>query len=356
MNMGPIGIGILGCGNVAAIHAEAIGHVPGLRLVAVCSRSSASARKLGDRFHVPWHTDMEQFLANPSLQAVSICTPSGTHSALGCPAARRGKHVLVEKPIDISLAQADSLIQACEQAGVCLGVSLQSRFLDAPRILKDAIDAGRLGKPVSASAYIKWYRSAEYYRAASWRGTLNLDGGGALINQAIHTVDLLRWMIGPVEALSAFSARRIHNQIDGEDTLVAALRFCSGALGVIEAGTSIYPGFKRRLEISGAGGTAILDGDNITTWALRDGSPNPAPLSREVADGSANPMAIDIEGHRRVMDDFAAAIREGRKPSVDGHQGRQSLELVLAVYESARNAEAGSRNRPVAPDRGVWLP
>ena len=342
MDMSPIGIGILGCGNVATIHAEAIRHVPGLRLVAVCSRSSASARKLSERFQVPGYTDIEQFLAEPCLTAVDICTPSGTHSSLGCAAAGRGKHVLVEKPIDVSLVAADLLIQACERAGVCLGVSLQSRFLDAPRALKDAVDTGRLGTFVAASAYIKWYRSADYYRSATWRGTLSLDGGGALINQAIHTVDLLRWMMGPVENLYAFSARRVHGQIEGEDTLVAALRFRSGALGVIEAATSIYPGFKRRVEISGTEGTAILDGDNITTWALRDGSPNPAPPSREIADGSADPMAIDFEGHRRIMDDFAAAIREGRRPLVDGHQGRHSLELVLAAYESAR---AHSRTR-----------
>lgn len=336
MNRSPIGIGILGCGNVATIHAEAIRHVPDLRLVAVSSRSAASTRKLSERFQVPGYADIERFLAEPSLMAVDICTPSGTHSALGCMAAGHGKHVLVEKPIDVSLAAADSLIEACERAGVCLGVSLQSRFLDAPRTLKDAVDTGRLGAPVAASAYIKWYRSADYYRSATWRGTFSLDGGGALINQAIHTVDLLRWIMGPVENLSAFSDRRVHSRIEGEDTLVAALRFQCGALGVIEAATSTYPGFKRRVEISGTEGTAILDGDNITTWALRDGSSNPAPPSREVADGSADPMAIDFEGHRRVMDDFAAAIREGRKPFVDGYQGRQSLELVLAAYESAR--------------------
>jgi UDP-N-acetyl-2-amino-2-deoxyglucuronate dehydrogenase len=338
MNNEPIGIGILGCGNVATIHAEAIRHVPGLRLTSVCSRSSASARKLGERFQVPSYSDFNRFLADSSMQAVSICTPSGTHSELGRAIASHDKHVLVEKPIDVSLEAADSLIQTCKRSRVRLGVSLQSRFLDAPRILKEAIDNGRLGAPVAASAYIKWYRSADYYHSASWRGTLALDGGGALINQAIHTVDLLRWMMGPVGSLLAFSDRKIHRQIEGEDTLVAALRFQNGALGVIEAGTSIYPGFKRRLEISGSEGSAILEGDNITTWTLRDGSPNPAPPSRDVADGSADPMAIDFEGHRRVMEDFAAAIWEGRKPLVDGHEGRQSLELVLAAYESARRA------------------
>ena len=336
MNSKPIGIAILGCGNVARIHAEAIRRVSGLALSAVCSRAAASARRLGEQFGVPWYSDLPQMLADPSVQAVSICTPSGTHGELGCAAANAGRHVMMEKPIDVNLARADELIDACEKAGVRLGVSLQSRFLDAPRDLKRAIDAGRFGRQVMASAYIKWYRSPEYYGSASWRGTLALDGGGALINQAIHTVDLLRWMMGPVEGIAAYSGNRLHEAIEGEDTLVAALKFKSGALGVIEAATSVFPGFKRRLEITGTQGTAILDGDNITTWALRDGSTNPVPPSKDVADGSADPMAIDCEGHRRVMEDFAAAIQENRRPFVDGREGRQALELVLAAYEAAR--------------------
>ena len=328
----PIGIGILGCGNVAKVHAEAIQRVPQLKLVSVCSRSRASAERLGVQYGVPWFTDLEEFFADRALSAVTICTPSGTHSDLGCAAALLGKHVLVEKPIDVSLEKADALISACHRAGVRLGVALQSRFLDAPRALKTAVENGRLGNPVMASAYVKWYRSAEYYGAAKWRGTLAMDGGGALINQAIHTVDLLRWIMGPVREVRSFTGRLLHPQIEGEDTVAAALRFTSGALGVIEAATSVYPGFKRRIEIAGTEGTAILEGDNITAWTLRDGSPNPAPAAGEVSDGSANPMAIDCEGHRRVMDDFAAAIGEQRKPFVDGFESRQSLELVLDIY------------------------
>ncbi len=336
MKRDPIGIGILGCGNVARVHAEAIRHVPEFRLAAVCSRSADSAERLAGQYGVTAYSDLGRFLSNPSIRAVSICTPSGTHSDLGRAAARAGKHVMVEKPIDVSLEKADELIDECQKAGVLLGVSLQSRFLDAPRILNRVIKAGELGKPVMAGAYIKWYRSPEYYKSASWRGTLAQDGGGALINQAIHTVDLLSWMMGPVEAIAAHSARRLHEAIEGEDTLVAALKFQSGALGVIEAATSVYPGFKRRLEITGTEGTAIMDGDNITTWTLRNGSANPAPPSRDVADGSADPMAIDFEGHRRVMEDFAAAIHEGRPPLVSGSEGRKSLELVLAAYRAAR--------------------
>ncbi len=341
--LGPIGIGIIGCGNVAKVHAAAIQRVPELRLISVCSRSLSSAQHFGAEYGVPAHCDLDGFLADEALHAVSICTPNGTHSELGLAAAGRGKHVLVEKPIDVSLESADKLIRACELARVKLAVSFQSRFLDAPRALKAAVTQGRLGRLVMASAYVKWHRTDQYYASARWRGTLLLDGGGALINQAIHTVDLLRWIAGPVRELSAFGDKILHPDIEGEDSLVAALRFENGALGVVEAGTSIYPGFKRRLEITGTAGTAILNGDNISYWSLRDGSPNPASEVGEVSDGSANPMAIDCEGHRRVMEDFAAAILEDRKPLVDGLEGRQALEFVLAIYNSGGRAKSSSR-------------
>ncbi len=329
---GSIGIGILGCGNVAKVHAEAIRRVPELKLVSVCSRTLNSAQRLGTEFDVPAHCDLDGFLADKALQAVSICTPNGTHGELGSAVASKGKHVLVEKPIDVSLERADRLIEACRLARVKLAVSFQSRFLDAPRALKAAVTRGCLGRLVMASAYVKWHRTDQYYASARWRGTLLLDGGGALINQAIHTVDLLCWIAGPVREMSAFGDRILHPEIEGEDTLVAALRFENGALGVVEAGTSIYPGFKRRLEITGTFGTAVLDGDSISFWSLRDSSPNPAPEGGNISDGSANPMAIDCEGHRRVMEDFAGAILEDRKPLVDGLEGRRALELVLAIY------------------------
>src|SRR5437867_1398355 len=339
--MNSIGIGILGCGSVAKVHAEAIRRVPELKLVSVCSRSRESAERLARVYAVTFFTDLEEFFADTALEAVTICTPSGTHSELGCAAALLGKHVLVEKPIDVTLDKADALIEACERAGVQLGVSLQSRFLDAPRLLKETIAAGRLGRPILASAYVKWYRAPEYYASAAWRGTLALDGGGALINQAIHTVDLLRWIAGPVERVSAFKDRLTHPEIEGEDTLVAALRFASGACGVIEAATSVYPGFKRRLELTGTEGTAILEGDNITVWELRDGSPSPVPAAPDISNAASNPMGIDVEGHRRVMEDFARAVLENRSPLVDGRAGRLSLELVSTLYAAAR--EGGAR-------------
>ncbi len=330
-----IRIGIVGCGNVARVHAEAIRLVPELELVSVCSRSGESARKLGEHFGVRVCSGLREMLADRSVQAVTICTPSGTHSELGCAAALAGKHVLVEKPIDVSLAQADKLIEACDRAGVRLAVALQSRHLDAPRLLKSAVETGRLGRPILAGAYIKWYRTSDYYSSKPWRGTLEFDGGGALINQAIHTVDLLRWTMGPTSGMCAYSGRLLHRGIEAEDTLVAALRFECGALGIIEAATSAYPGFKRRLEITGTEGTVILDGDSLTTWSLRDGAPNPAAPAAEVSNGSADPMAIDCEGHRRVLADFADSILRQQKPLVDGRDGRESLELVEAIYRTA---------------------
>jgi UDP-N-acetyl-2-amino-2-deoxyglucuronate dehydrogenase len=330
-----IGIGIIGCGNVARIHAQAILRVESLKLVSVCSRSTDSAEKMGREFGTPYHTNLDEFLSDPKLAAVSICAPSGLHAEIGCRAARAGKHVLVEKPIDVNLENADALIEACRAAAVKLGITFQSRFLDATREIHGAVQAGRLGGPVMGSAYVKWYRGPEYYGSAAWRGTLALDGGGALINQSIHTVDLLQWTMGPVAEVAAFSSKRVNPQIEGEDTLVAALRFRNGALGVVEAATSAYPGFKRRLEITGTEGTVVLEGDNIVTWALRDKSPNPLPPVAEISDGSGQAMAISNEGHRRIMQDFAEAIRDNRPAYVDGLQGRRSLELVLAIYRSA---------------------
>jgi predicted dehydrogenase len=334
-----IGIGILGCGNVANVHAEAIRHVSNLKLVSVCSHTRAPAARLAERLGVRPHTDIGEFLSDPLLDAVAICTPSGTHSELGCAVAAAGKHVLVEKPIDVSLRKADALIDACRRAGVRLGVALQSRHLDAPRLLKAAVDGGRLGRLIMASAFIKWYRTKEYYASAAWRGTLALDGGGVLINQAIHTIDLLGWIAGPVERVSAFSGRMLHFRIEGEDALVASIRFRGGALGVIEAATAAFPGFKRRLEITGTEGTVILDGDNLTVWSLRDGSSGTAAQEAEVSNGSADPMAIDFEGHRRVMADFADAILHNREPLVDGVEGRKSLELVRAIYDAVPDPE-----------------
>jgi len=335
-----IGFGLVGTGLIGKVHAEAIAAIPGTRLVAVCGRDPGRTRELADRHGAAAFTDYNAFLSHPNLQIVNICTPSGTHAELGIAAAAAGKHVLVEKPIEISLERADALIQACDANGVKLGVIFQSRSLFPVQRIKQAIDEGRFGRLLLADAYVKWFRVPDYYAPGSWHGTLTLDGGGALINQAIHTVDLLRWMAGPVETVFAFKGALRYPHIEAEDTLVASLRFMNGALGVIEATTSVAPGFKRRLEISGERGTVILDGDEISCWALEGEDGAGDGKGEQITDGSSNPAAIATEGHRRQIEDMMRAVIEDREPVVPGREGRYSLELIEALYRSANENRA----------------
>ena len=329
------GFGIVGCGMIGAVQAAAIQAIQGARLLAVCGKDPERTAKFAERFGATPYTDYNAFLAHPGLRIVNICTPSGLHAEQGIAAARAGKHVLVEKPIETTLAKADALINACDEAGVRLGVIFQSRFLPAVQQFKRALDEGRLGRLMVGDAYVKWYRAPEYYAPGSWRGTLKMDGGGALINQAIHTVDLLCWMMGPAVSAFAMKAALRYPHIEAEDTLVANVRFQNGALGVIEATTSVKPGFKRRVEISGERGTIILDGDAISCWAV-DGDAGPVGEDEQLTDGSANPAAISNEGHRRQIEEMMNAVLENRAPLIDGREGRKSLELVCALYESAQ--------------------
>lgn len=329
----PIGFGIVGGGLIGKVHAEAIHAIPNANVVAVYGRHAERIAPLAAQYQAQAYTDYAAFLAHPGLDIVNVCSPSGLHLEHGQAAAQAGKHVLVEKPIETNLERADALIAACEQAGVKLGVIFQSRFLPAVQKIKAALDAGKLGKLMLGDAYVKWYRAPEYYQD-SWHGTLALDGGGALINQAIHTVDLLRWMMGPVAAASAMK-KALRYPIEGEDTLVGNVEFQNGALGVIVATTSVKPGFKRRLELSGERGTIILDGDEITVWDI-EGEASAAESAEQITDGSSNPAAISTEGHRRQIEDMMNAVREDRAPIVDGYEGRKSLEVVWALYQAAR--------------------
>ncbi|MBL8205348.1 MAG: Gfo/Idh/MocA family oxidoreductase [Blastocatellia bacterium] len=328
-----IGFGIVGGGMIGKVHADAINALPGTKALAVWGRSEARVNELAAKYNAVGYLDYAQFLAHPGLNVVNICSPSGLHLEHGQAAAEAGKHVLVEKPIETTLERADALIEACDKAGVKLGVIFQSRFLPMVQKMKDAIEAGKLGRLILGDAYVKWYRVPEYY-ADSWHGTMALDGGGALINQAIHTIDLLRWMMGPVESAFAMKKALRYPQIEGEDTLVGNLQFQNGALGAVVATTSIKPGFKRRLEISGERGTIILDGDAITVWEI-DGEPSLQGDAAQITDGSANPAAISTEGHRLQIEDMVKAIREDRQPVINGVEGRKSLEVVSALYAAA---------------------
>jgi UDP-N-acetyl-2-amino-2-deoxyglucuronate dehydrogenase len=285
-------------------------------------------------------------LAHPSLDVVCVCTPSGAHLEPSVKAAQAGKHVVVEKPLEITLPRCDAIIKACDDAGVRLCTIFPSRFSAANLALKSAIDSGRFGKLTLGDTHVKWWRTQEYYDSGGWRGTWNLDGGGALMNQAIHNVDLLQWLMGDVSIVQALTATLAHERIEVEDTAVAALRFKSGALGMIEAATSAYPGLLKRTEIHGDRGSARVEQDDVTLWSFLDKSPADAEIQAimaargSVSSGASDPRGINHAGHRDQLADFLQAIDEGRPPLVDGREGRKSVEIIRAIYESSKSGMA----------------
>ena len=329
-----LGFGIIGAGMIARYHAQAIAATPGSHLVAMTRHDPARRRETEAEFDVPCEPSLDALLARPDVDVVTICTPSGQHAAQTVAAARAGKHVLVEKPMALSLADAEAMIQACRAAGVTLGVAFQRRTSPTYQTLHAAMQAGELGRPVLAVVTIPYVRSQSYYDSAAWRGTWALDGGGPLMNQGIHLVDVLVWLMGDVVEVAAHDATLTH-AIEVEDTLTASLRFANGALGVIAATTSAAPGFPHRLEVYGDRGGVQTEGDTITRWDDERGS-RIAPSGATVgAEAGASPTGIGVEGHTRLVGDLVAAIREGREPLVSGVEGRRSLALTLAVYEAA---------------------
>lgn len=350
--MRTIGFGIVGCGAISETHARAIALLPDARVVAVSARTPEKAAAFAARVGGEPAASTEALLARPDLDAVVIGTPSGTHAELGLRAAHGGKHVVVEKPLDVTLEAADRLIAGCRDARVTLSVISQFRFLDAVGRVRDAMAAGRFGVPTVGSAYVKWFRPQSYYESAAWRGTKALDGGGALINQSIHAIDLLLHLFGPVERVMAASATLAHT-IEVEDTAAAAIRFASGAVGHVAGTTAAYPGQAARLELHGSKGSAIFDlGGTMRSWEFED-EKGPAGVwgktAKETGDsvvrveGAADPKAISVENHRRQFADITAAIRDGRPPAVTGGEARRALALILAIYESA------SAGREVVP-------
>jgi predicted dehydrogenase len=273
-------IGLIGAGNISDTHARALRTVPGAEMAAVFAPALARAEQFAARHGGAAFDSLDRMLAWRPLDAVIIGTPSGLHAEHGVAAAARGLHVLVEKPIDITAARADALIEAAARAGVTLGVIFQDRLKPDIARLKALVDAGRLGTPILASARVKWYRPASYYRDSRWRGTPALDGGGALINQGVHTVDLLLWLFGPVRRVFGRTSAALH-AIDVEDTAVAVLEFASGAIGTLEAATSAYPGYARQIELTGSNGTLRLHGDDLVAVDLKDARDEERPSRRE---------------------------------------------------------------------------
>jgi UDP-N-acetyl-2-amino-2-deoxyglucuronate dehydrogenase len=303
-------VGILGAGGISETHARAARAIDGVEIVAVHGANRDKAAALAASTGAAVYDDLAAFLAHP-MDIVAIGSPSGVHAEQAMAAVRRGLHVLVEKPLDITTARIDALIEEADRAGVKVGVCFQDRLTPDLVEMKAAIDEGRLGTPVFASGRVTWYRPPEYYADSRWRGTWRLDGGGVLMNQAIHTIDTLLWMCGPVARVSGQVATRLH-QIEVEDTAAAVLEFASGAFGVLEASTVACPGLPRRIEVTGTKGTLVHEQD-------------------------ARPALVtDATPHQRVFEDFLAAIETNGTPACDAREGRRSVALIEAIYKSAR--------------------
>jgi predicted dehydrogenase len=336
------GFGIIGAGMIAHVHARAIREIPRSRLVGVFSTTPQKREAFAGKENCKAFESLDAMLQDPEIDIVCICTPSGAHQdpTLACIAA--GKHCLVEKPLEVTLEKCDRIINAAEKHGVKVGVIFPSRFYDQAMYLKKAIAEARFGDIVLGDAYVKWYRSEAYYQSNAWRGTWELDGGGALMNQGIHSVDLLQWYMGPVKAVQAFRTNRRHKTIAVEDTVVAVVEFANGALGNITCSTAIFPGELKRIEINGTAGTAVLQESNLVKWDLEVMGEEDIALQKRMQEnglshggGASNPADISFKGHQLQIEDMLQAIETNGTPLVDAVEGRKAVEIVLAIYQSA---------------------
>jgi predicted dehydrogenase len=344
----PFGFAIVGCGMIARFHVRALAEIPGVKVAALVSRTASSAAKLIEETKLPAcpvFATIQEAVKAPGVDAVIITTPSGAHLEPALAAAAARKHVVVEKPLEITGPRCQQIIDACDKAKVQLCTIFPSRFADSNVTLKAAVDAGKFGRLTLGEASNKWWRSQQYYDEGGWKGTQSLDGGGALMNQAIHNVDLLLWMMGPVASVCGLTATLAHERIEVEDTAVAAIRFKSGALGMLVGTTSVYPGYPKQIAIHGDKGSAVIEQEDVLKWdftpATADDDVVRAKFAAKVgaSGGAADPKAISHEGHRRQLADFVDAVRANRLPKVDGREGKKAVELICAIYESNRTGK-----------------
>jgi len=327
---------IIGTGAVAGHHARAIDQTDGIELAAVTSRTREKAEQMAEKYRAKCYPDVPALLEDRSIDLVIICTFPDSHFEYAAAAARKGKHVLIEKPLDLSLERAERTIEECRKAGVTLAVVSQKRFCDGSRYHHDAVQNGTLGNVLEADAYVKWYREPAYY-ARPGKGSWEVEGGGALINQTIHQIDLLRWIVGPVRHLDCEWQLGALHAIPSEDVAAALLRYENGAIGVVQASTALFPGFPDRIEIHGTKGSVATEGDFLKRWEV-PGCPAPPPEAFQSSTlGSSKPMDIPVEPFCRQLRNIMEAISSGKPPLITGEEGLETLKIVLAMYESARH-------------------
>jgi UDP-N-acetyl-2-amino-2-deoxyglucuronate dehydrogenase len=332
--------GIIGAGLIADFHARAIGDIANAKLIGFCDKMPEKAKNLADKYDARAFDDYERMLKDDEIDIVTIATPSGFHMEPTIAAAEAGKHVLCEKPLDVTLERIDSMIKAHKKSGTRLGGIFPYRFNDMMPPIREAINSGRLGVITYAGIYVPWWRNDEYYKD-SWHGTWKLDGGGALMNQSIHMVDMLCDVMPLIESLQAFTSKLGHPQIEAEDAAVAILRYTNGALGTIYGTTSSYPGQFRRFEVTGTKGTIINVENSITVWQFADERPEDEQILKKFGEiegggGVADPAAISYENHTRNFKAFLDALESGEDFWISGIEARKAVEVILAVYKSAK--------------------
>lgn len=340
------GFGIIGCGMIANFHVKAFEAMSNATLLCAFDMNKDKAVAFGEKYGIKGTGDMDEFFETEGLDVVTICTPSGAHLEPALAAAKAGKHVVCEKPLEINIERVDEMIKTCDENGVTLSGLLPRRYNAAVKLFKKAVDEGRFGRVTLADAYIKWYRTQEYYDSGAWRGTWKLDGGGALMNQSIHTIDLLIHLVGSdVESVCAFADRAAHENIEVEDVATAILKFKNGTLGVIEGSTTSYSktGHPAEVHITGNEGSVFLKDDKFTVWDFKNDSPEDAEVLKEhghnpdaIGIGAADPTAIDFGGHQRNFEDILASLDAGKSPEIDGREARKCIEVITAIYKSAQ--------------------
>ena len=353
-----IRFGIVGCGAIGPTHAGAIQQMADAELIAVADLIPDRAQSTADKFSVSkiYH-EQQQLLSDPAIDVVCLCTPSGMHGDGAVAAMQAGKHVIVEKPMEINTAACDRMIAAQRATGKLMTVISQHRFDAASLLVKDLVQSGKLGRIILATAEVKWWRTQKYYDEGDWRGTWALDGGGAVMNQGIHTLDLLQWFAGDVESVFAHTRTAAHERIEVEDAAVATLTFRNGAIGTYVASTAVYDGLPVRIDIFGTEGSAILEGDRLKEIKLKTGevygneqvARHAVQVARggtaSVADDAANRTQGAKEGavwgdaHRAQFEDFVRALRTGGKPLIDGPAGRAPVQVIQGLYESSRSGK-----------------
>jgi UDP-N-acetyl-2-amino-2-deoxyglucuronate dehydrogenase len=345
-----IRFGIIGCGVIGPLHAEAIASLPEAQLVAVADNNFTKAEKLAAQYNITPYQDFDDMFASEELDVINICTPSGLHGGHACAAMQAGYHVIVEKPMEITHEGIAEMLRVQQQTGRKMAVISQHRFDEAAMQVRQLVEEGALGRLVLGNTAIPWWRSQKYYDSGAWRGTWELDGGGVLMNQSIHSIDVLQWLMGPVKSIHAYTNTLVH-RMETEDVAVAVLRFISGALGTISATTGAYPGVTTRIEVFGDRGSAIIENDQLAYLHLaRDdkeevgaygggAAQKKSPMAQAKEGGANDPAAIKTNTHAEQIADMIRTIHHNGIPFVDGIAARHPVEIILGIYESARTGK-----------------